>query len=153
MSAVTPETCRVTLQWINVCVLLHQVGNPYWQWIMMHGTMNIKFTEFTFLFKTILILSFPYRVSSISYNKCVQQMRLVLYLYFIYLLSPYMFRAFLGPSSGVSQAVVMLPFGSCNVGWPSVCPADGQPTLHEPNGSITTAWDTPDDGPKKARNM
>jgi hypothetical protein len=25
--------------------------------------------------------------------------------------------------------------------------------LHEPNGSITTAWDTPDDGPKKARNM
>jgi hypothetical protein len=30
---------------------------------------------------------------------------------------------------------------------------DGQQTLHEPNGSITTAWDTPDDGPKKARNM
>jgi hypothetical protein len=25
--------------------------------------------------------------------------------------------------------------------------------LHEPNGSITTAQDTPDDGPKKARNM
>jgi hypothetical protein len=23
----------------------------------------------------------------------------------------------------------------------------------EPNGSITTAQDTPDDGPKKARNM
>jgi hypothetical protein len=39
---------------------------------------------------------------TISYNKCFQQMRLVLYLYFIYLLSPYMFRAFLGPSSGVS---------------------------------------------------
>jgi hypothetical protein len=34
-------------------------------------------------------LSFPYRASSISYNKCFQQMRLVLYLYFIYLLSPY----------------------------------------------------------------
>jgi hypothetical protein len=30
---------------------------------------------------------------------------------------------------------------------------DGQQTLHEPNGSITTAQDTPDDGPKKARNM
>jgi hypothetical protein len=30
---------------------------------------------------------------------------------------------------------------------------DGQQTLHEPNGSITTAQDTPDDGPKKVRNM
>jgi hypothetical protein len=30
---------------------------------------------------------------------------------------------------------------------------DGQQILHEPNGSITTAWDTPDDGPKKARIM
>jgi hypothetical protein len=36
------------------------------------------------------------------YNKCFQQMRLVLYNYFIYLLSPYMFWAFLGPLSGVS---------------------------------------------------
>jgi hypothetical protein len=42
-------------------------------------------------------LSFPYRASSISYNKCFQHMQLVLYLYFIYLLSPYMFRAFFGP--------------------------------------------------------
>jgi len=23
---VTPETCRVTWQWINVCILLHRVG-------------------------------------------------------------------------------------------------------------------------------
>jgi hypothetical protein len=30
---------------------------------------------------------------------------------------------------------------------------DVQQTLHEPNGSTTTAYDTPDDGPKKARNM
>jgi hypothetical protein len=30
MDAVTPETCSVTLQWINVCVLLHQVGSSYW---------------------------------------------------------------------------------------------------------------------------
>ena len=28
-SPVTPETCRVTLQWINVCLLLHQVGSFY----------------------------------------------------------------------------------------------------------------------------
>jgi len=26
MGAVTPETCRVTLQKINVCILLRQVG-------------------------------------------------------------------------------------------------------------------------------
>jgi hypothetical protein len=51
-------------------------------------------------------------------------MRLVLYIYFIYFLSPYMWGH-----------------------------TDGQQTLHEPNGSITTAWDTPDDGPKKAQNM
>jgi hypothetical protein len=50
----------------------------------------------------VAALSFPYRAASISYNKRFQQMRLVLYLYFIYILSPYMFRAFLGPSSGVS---------------------------------------------------
>jgi hypothetical protein len=31
---------------------------------------------------------------------------------------------------------------------------DGQQTLHERNGSIkTTAQETPDDGPMKARNM
>jgi hypothetical protein len=36
-------------------------------------------------------------------------------LYFLFFLSlPYMFRAFIGPSSGVSQAVVYKqPFGSC----------------------------------------
>jgi hypothetical protein len=62
----------------------------------------------------------------------------------------------------------MLPFGSCNVcGGGLAVPeygkatstnqfaghTDGQQTLHEPNGSITTAQDTPDDGPKKAQNM
>ena len=26
MGAVTPETCRVTLQYINICMLLHLVG-------------------------------------------------------------------------------------------------------------------------------
>jgi len=29
MGAVTPETCRVTLQQINVCILLRQVGPFY----------------------------------------------------------------------------------------------------------------------------
>jgi hypothetical protein len=31
MGVVTPETCKVTLQWINVFVLLHQVGSSYWR--------------------------------------------------------------------------------------------------------------------------
>jgi hypothetical protein len=91
----------------------------------------------------------------IHYNKCFQQMRLCfLSLFHIYLLSPYMFRAFIGPSSRVSWAVVfMLPFGSCSVCWPSVCLAnwflevrkaqDGQQTLHEPNGSIKQQLKTP----------
>jgi len=50
------------------------------------------------------------------YNKNYQQMRLfVLCLYFLFLVFPYMFRAFISPSSGVFQAVVfMLPFGSCS---------------------------------------
>jgi hypothetical protein len=40
----------------------------------------------------------------------------ILCLYFIFLFLPYMFRGFISPSSGVSQAVVyMLPFGSCSV--------------------------------------
>jgi len=26
VEGVTPETCRVTLQWINICILLHLVG-------------------------------------------------------------------------------------------------------------------------------
>jgi hypothetical protein len=55
-------------------------------------------------------------------------MRLVLYLYFIYLLKATSTNQFAGLT-------------------------DAQQTLHEPNGSTTTAQDTPDDGPMKARNM
>ena len=48
------------------------------------------------------------------YNKNYQQMRLLYYVFISFFSSfPYMFRAFVGPSSGVFQAVVfMLPFGS-----------------------------------------
>jgi hypothetical protein len=63
-------------------------------------------------------------------------MRLVLYLYFIYILSPYVFQ--------YSKATSTNQYAGHTY---------GQQTLHEPNGSITTAWDTPDDGPKKTRNM
>ena len=42
----TPETCRVILQWINTCILLHLVGSYEYKKVTMHGTMNIKFTIF-----------------------------------------------------------------------------------------------------------
>jgi hypothetical protein len=75
-----------------------------------------------------------------------------------------MFRALIGPSSGVSLAV-MLPFGSYSVVDCSCVRGCGlvvlppprtheqSTTLQEPNGSIITAKDTPDDGPIRARNM
>jgi len=42
MGAVTPETCRVVLQWINICILLHLL-DFYSHWITMHGTTSSKF--------------------------------------------------------------------------------------------------------------
>jgi len=42
MGAVTSETCRVTLQWINICILLHLL-DFYSHWITMHGTTSLKF--------------------------------------------------------------------------------------------------------------
>jgi len=56
------------------------------------------------------------REPTVCYNKNYQQMRLLYYVFISFFSSfPYMFRAFVGPSSGVFQAVVfMLPFGSCS---------------------------------------
>ena len=53
---------------------------------------------------------------STCYNKNYQQMLLFYYVFISFSSSfPYMFRAFMSPSSGVFQAVVfMLPFGSCS---------------------------------------
>ena len=34
-------TCRVVLQWINICILLHLL-DFYSHWIMMHGTTSLK---------------------------------------------------------------------------------------------------------------
>ena len=42
MGAVTPETCRVVLQRINICILLHLL-DFYSHWIMMYGTTSLKF--------------------------------------------------------------------------------------------------------------
>ena len=41
MAAVTPETCRVVLQWINICILLHLL-DFYSHWIKMHGNTSLK---------------------------------------------------------------------------------------------------------------
>jgi len=49
MGAVTPETCRVTLQWINICILLHLL-DFYSHWITMHGTMSLKKKVTNFVF-------------------------------------------------------------------------------------------------------
>ena len=66
---VTPETCRVTWQWINVCILLHRVGplltfnlkksqNSFNQakcsyhsiWIFKYSKNSILLCTFSFLF-------------------------------------------------------------------------------------------------------
>jgi len=41
MGAVTPETCRVALQEINICILLHLL-DFYSLWITMHGNTSLK---------------------------------------------------------------------------------------------------------------
>jgi hypothetical protein len=43
---VTPETCRVTWQWINVCILLHRVGPLL---TMNHDARNHVFKIYPFL--------------------------------------------------------------------------------------------------------
>jgi len=47
MGAVTPETCRVVLQWINICILLHLL-EFYSHWITMHGAVSLKKSVKTF---------------------------------------------------------------------------------------------------------
>ena len=42
MGAVTPETCRVVLQWINICILLH-VLDFYSYWIESKFSEKIPF--------------------------------------------------------------------------------------------------------------
>jgi len=62
-------------------------------------------------------LGFSFRASSIRVTIRITNRCNFLYYVFISFFSsfPYMFRAFMSPSSGVFQAVVfMLPFGSCS---------------------------------------
>ena len=62
-------------------------------------------------------LGFSYRASFICVTIRISNRCDFLYYVFISFFSsfPYMFRAFMGPSSGVIQAIVfMLPFGSCS---------------------------------------
>ena len=41
MGAVTPETCRVVLQWINICILLHLL-DFYSLWEIKFHTQNVN---------------------------------------------------------------------------------------------------------------
>jgi len=50
MGAVTPETCRVVLQWINICILLHLL-DFYSHWITMHATISLKFMAIIVTFR------------------------------------------------------------------------------------------------------
>jgi hypothetical protein len=77
-------------------------------------------------------------------NKSFQQMQPIICLYCICYFSPYVFRAFTGPSSGVSWAACLC-YHLVHVVLLSVrASADGQTTaLHEPNGSINKQPRTP----------
>jgi hypothetical protein len=65
-------------------------------------------------------------------------MRRILYLYFVSFLSPYMFRALTHPSSGVSLAIIMLPFGSCSVVDCSCAPGGGLVVQGQLHGRTTS---------------
>jgi len=47
LGAVTPETCRVPLQWMKIYILLHLLGF-YSHWITMLGNTSIKFNAHQF---------------------------------------------------------------------------------------------------------
>ena len=67
--------------------------------------------------ESLCTLGFSFRASSIRVTIRITNKCDFLYYVFISFFSsfPYMFRAFMSPSSGVFQAVVfMLPFGSCS---------------------------------------
>jgi len=68
MGAVTPETCRVVLQWINVCTLLHLL-DFYSHWIMMHGTTSLKNVWKTVSAKLKFVLS------SVFFNNLYESLR------------------------------------------------------------------------------
>ena len=113
--------------------------------------------------ETLHFLGFSYRASFICVTIRITNRCDSLYYVFISFFSsfPYMSRAFMGPSSGVFQAVVLCyHLVHAVLCWSSACVSGRWRTqtiniaLHEPNGSIkTTAWNTPDDGLMKARNL
>ena len=113
--------------------------NFLWLWRILYGCLTLKArwkeqtcigirrtaavprkaTEIEFIFRTNFIfrtLGFSYRASFICVTIRITNRCVFWYYVFISFFSffPYMFRAFMGPSSGVFQAVIfMLPFGSC----------------------------------------
>ena len=74
MGAMTPETCRVVLQWINICILLHLL-DFYSHWVTMHGTTSlekrIKSTLHEDQYRLhIISRSFLHRMRNVSDESC-----------------------------------------------------------------------------------
>jgi len=63
MGAVTPETCRVVLQWINICILLHLLD--FYSHSTLYWTV-IKITTFFVLIQLKLSVYVPAISSSYS---------------------------------------------------------------------------------------
>jgi len=113
--------CRQNIYSARVSVFLYSTT-------VCHSQYTIRFDSLCFSFVSLCCapafpfvlqcgtLGFSYRASFICVTIRITNRCDFLYYVFISFYSsfPYMFRAFMGPSSGVFQAVVfMLPFGSC----------------------------------------
>ena len=70
--------CKVVLQWINICILLHLL-DFYSHWISMHGTTSLKFIDAKRqkIHTTIRTSKGNYRINAaIWYNKTCRQRQL-----------------------------------------------------------------------------
>ena len=144
---------KVAMRNISLC---SKFGNDNW-WII--ETRNMNFVEIIYkhdhklqVFHTVHLSSIILRIT----NRC--HFFFVIFLYYMSL--PYMFRASIGPSSGVFPAVATC----CHLVHVvlGVCPSaseDPDARGHTPSTTwtkwqqVATAGNTPDDGPIEARNM
>ena len=107
-------------QWPQIIVILMKWPRILWLFtdqctvnigvVLLHRTyccISISNVKFSFCVKLHY---------SVCYNKNTNRCDFLYYVFISFFSSfPYVFRAFMGPSSGVFQAVVfMLPFGSCS---------------------------------------
>jgi len=88
---------------------------------ILHVQVSIQILGFethTGMERSVVTLGFSYRASFKYYDKGYQQMPLSFVIFLYYMSLPYMFRASISPSSGVSPAVAyLLPLGSYSA-WP-----------------------------------